>query len=153
RIAAARMGDANNMRQIGIALHAFHSDNGYLPNVLNQVKTGRSTSFSSATGTRSIAGDNLTTYGQILPYVEAQYVLDGSLVQTVSTISSSPTATVFTMTGPYSLQLCSPRVLVFENPADADVADADNSLVGSQKGVRPNGTRTATGACSYNFVM
>src|SRR4051812_14638555 len=74
RIAAYRTWDANNLRQIGIALHNYHSDKGFLPSVYGSFGSGklalRGTSFFIDTGNYP---DYLTAFGQILPYVEAQY--------------------------------------------------------------------------------
>src|SRR6266404_1050987 len=40
RIAAQRVGDASNMRQLGIALHAFHAQYGALPPQLDTKTVG-----------------------------------------------------------------------------------------------------------------
>jgi type II secretory pathway pseudopilin PulG len=66
RVAAARAQDANNLRQIGIAIHAFHDTNGRLPAY-----------FKVITSPMNI---QLSIYGQLLPYVEQSNALSAYVV-------------------------------------------------------------------------
>jgi prepilin-type N-terminal cleavage/methylation domain-containing protein/prepilin-type processing-associated H-X9-DG protein len=64
REAAARMSCSNNLKQLGLALHNYHSTNGYFPTSGEGVSSnGQGTVF-----------DTCSTYTQLLPYIEQDNV-------------------------------------------------------------------------------
>src|ERR1700730_3061577 len=57
RVAAARMADANNLRQIGIGLHSYQSDKGFLPPVaLGSFGQPRAVAGNSLNSTNPVVG-------------------------------------------------------------------------------------------------
>src|SRR5262249_32509487 len=103
---------------------------------------------------------DFSALGQLLPYLEAPNVLDGRYAPTTTRTISSPSFVV-RFSGPNSLQLNSPRILVFETPADPAVGLADSNLGVKQLLAfdsvvvsRMNGSVTAAamGGTSYNLV-
>src|SRR5947208_968180 len=92
RIAACRMTDANNMKQIGVAVHSFNDAYGYLPpanaylpkNASNTNHSWGPVSLPLPTGIQPPwRFDNASGFTYILPFLEAQNVLDGSISQSV----------------------------------------------------------------------
>src|SRR5690348_395926 len=56
RVAAWRMMDANNLKQMGIAIHQFHDQKGRVPSIFEPralIKSGNTWSYSATTGTWS----------------------------------------------------------------------------------------------------
>src|SRR5262249_26454611 len=100
--------------------------------------------------------DTLSPFGQILPFIDAQWVLDNCKYQTVYRVFPTGAGGE---TGPKSLQWNSPRVLTFENPADPLVATADSwstpvlvQLNVQSTIVQPGGGAATWGGLSYCWV-
>src|SRR4051794_23060122 len=64
RVAAFRMQDVSNMRQIGIACHAFADVNGWLPTKYDQ--------------------NSLSAFAQILPFIEGQWIIEQANTQNIT---------------------------------------------------------------------
>src|ERR1700747_2226864 len=65
RVAAQRVTDANNLHQMGLAIHAFHELNGGCPVYQTQTKTNTFTV--NALGVHTPNPDQLSPFGQLLP--------------------------------------------------------------------------------------
>src|SRR5262245_32638610 len=125
RIAAWRTMDASNLRQIGMAVHAFHNEYGRLP--CHRPQDSRYYSAATIYGpTWSTSIGTRTTFVQLLPYTEGQYILDAANNVSVGVPVPGVSAG---RTGTGALTYWSPRFLPFENPADPAVSTADNWII------------------------
>jgi prepilin-type N-terminal cleavage/methylation domain-containing protein len=105
RAAAARIQSANNLKQMGLALHSWHDVNKRLPPTLGWVPKP------SSSAAYSVGGAYGCTFFHILPYIEQGPVYNQSLTTQygyyISTTNGSTTKTTFppyssttTQTGP-----------------------------------------------------
>src|SRR5262249_28015550 len=75
RIAAQRVQDTNNLHQMGLGLHAFHDLKGTCP-VYSGNMTGLSYILQGGVVWAKVT-DGLSPFGQLLPFIDAQCVIDG----------------------------------------------------------------------------
>ena len=85
RIAAQRAQDANNLHQMGLAIHAFHELNGQCPvfQTLYESKPYINPVIRNGNLTTQHFTDLQSAFTQLLPFLDAQSVFDGCIHQTV----------------------------------------------------------------------
>jgi prepilin-type N-terminal cleavage/methylation domain-containing protein/prepilin-type processing-associated H-X9-DG protein len=149
REAAARMSCGNNLHQLGLAFHNYHSANGYFP-AAYVVQGGVSFSGGNVTGLQP--GANAHGWGvMLLPYIEQaplfqQYRLDqfyfvqGAVIQTPVTAfrcPASPTSTP-TYTQTFSLGLIDSSLVLLDgllpSPRSYTAAVSDYSTIDQVSG-------------------
>jgi prepilin-type N-terminal cleavage/methylation domain-containing protein/prepilin-type processing-associated H-X9-DG protein len=144
REAAARMSCGNNLHQLGLAFHSYHSANGYFP-AAYIIEAGVSFSGGSVTGLQP--GANAHGWGvMLLPYIEQAplyqnyrqdqfYFTQGAVIQTPVTTFRCPSApnSTATYTQNFSLGLIDSSVAALDfllpSPRSYTAAVSDYSTI------------------------
>jgi prepilin-type N-terminal cleavage/methylation domain-containing protein len=123
REAAARMTSANNLKQIGIAVHAYHDANQMMPRYYSY--TGNIT----WNGSYYVGPPSRGPFGEILPYLEQQAMYDQMVQQSVTPVKA-------------------PKVFV--DPSDTTVGNTGDTATSYWPGSCQNSYQTYTGGYKYN---